>query len=62
MKNYEKLKLKTNMSVDEIAVGMLIERIKEDVDLGIFQTFPGSVGYIGIYNQMKDWLNSEVKE
>ena len=62
MKNYEKLKYPNNFTIEEIAVGMLIERIKEDVDLGIFQAFPGRIGYIGIYNDIKAWLNKEAEE
>lgn len=60
MTNLEKLGYSKDEAVDEVAVGMLLEQVKEDVwkdRFGIaFQK------YIGLYKSMKEWLESEAKE
>lgn len=60
MTNLEKLGYSKGETVDEVAVGMLLEQIKDDVwqdRFGIM--FPK---YIGLYKSMKEWLESEVEE
>lgn len=58
--NFEKLGYSQDESVDEVAVGMLIERIRDDVDKDRF--YMAFQQYIRLYKAVKDWLNSEVKE
>lgn len=60
MRNLEKLGYSENAPVEEIAVGMLIERIRDDVDRDRFYAnFPQ---YIGLYKSMKEWLESEAEK
>ena len=60
MKNLEKLGYSKDETVDEIAVGMLLEQIKNDVWRDCFGTT--FLKYIGLYKSMKEWLESEVEK
>lgn len=58
--NLEKLTYSKNDPVDEVAVGMLLERVRDDVEGDRFDmAFPQ---YVGLYKSMKEWLESEVEE
>lgn len=58
--NFEKLAYSKEVPVDEVAVGMLLERIRDDVGRSRFDiAFPR---YIELYKSMKEWLESEVEE
>ena len=46
--------------VDIVAVKMLLGRIQEDYDRGLFEQ--NYEQYLPLYKAMKDWLNSEVEE
>ena len=47
-------------TVDEVAVGMLLERVGDDVERERFDiAFPQ---YVGLYKSMKEWLESEAEE
>ena len=60
MTNLEKLGYSKDETVDEIAVGMLLERVRDDVERELFDMeFPQ---YVGLYKSMKEWLGSEVEE
>lgn len=48
MTNLEKLGYSKNDHVDEVAVGMLLERIRDDVDRKIFKTNWIHAPYIGL--------------
>lgn len=60
--NFEKLGYSRDETVDEVAVGMLLERIRDDVDRKIFKTNWMHNPYIGLYKSMKKWLESEAEE
>ena len=62
MTNYEKLRERPDETIDEVAVGMLIERIKDDVSRKAFNTNCVYDVYIELFKSMKEWLNSEVEE
>ena len=62
MRNYEKLIKRPDETIDEVAVRMLIERIKDDVIRKEFNTNCVYGLYPGVFKSMKDWLNSEVEE
>lgn len=62
MTNFEKLGYSKEKAVDEIAVCMLLERIKNDVDKKVFETNWISNLYIRLYNSMKEWLESEAEQ
>lgn len=62
MTNYEKLRERPDETIDEVAVGMLIERIKDDVSRKAFNTNCVYDVYIGLFKSMKYWPNSEVEE
>ena len=62
MKNLEKLGYSKDETVDETAVGMLIERIRDDVDSRIFKTNHVHNVYPALYKSMKEWLESEAEE
>ena len=62
MTNLEKLGYSKDETVDEIAVGMLLERIKDDVDRKLFKTNWIYNLYIGLYKSTKKWLESEEEE
>lgn len=62
MTNLEKFTYSKNDPVEEVAVGMLLERIRDDVDRKIFKTNWIHNPYIGLYKSMKKWLESEVEE
>ena len=58
--NFEKLAYSKEVPVDEVAVGMLLERIRDDVGRSRFDiAFPR---YIELYKSMKEWLESEAEE
>ena len=58
--NFEKLAYSKEVPADEVAVGMLLERIRDDVGRSRFDiAFPR---YIELYKSMKEWLESEVEE
>lgn len=60
MTNLEKLGYSKDETADEIAVGMLLERVRDDVERDRFDiAFPQ---YVGLYKSMKEWLESEVEE
>ena len=60
MTNFERLAYSKEVPVDEVAVGMLLERIRDDVGRSRFDiAFPR---YIELYKSMKEWLESEVEE
>ena len=60
MTNLEKLGYSSGETVDEVAVDMLLEHVRDDVERDRFDiAFPQ---YVGLYKSMKDWLNSEVEE
>ena len=59
MTNLEKLGYSNGETVDEVAVGMLLEQIKNDVWRDCFGiTFPK---YIELYKSMKEWLEREAE-
>mgnify|MGYP005777344261 FL=1 len=62
MKNLEKLGYSENENVDEIAVNLLLERIRDDVDKRLFKTNWIFYPYIELYKSMKKWLESEAEE
>ena len=62
MTNYEKLRERPDETIDEVAVGMLIERIKDDVSRKAFNTNCVYGVYPGVFKSMKEWLGSEVGE
>ena len=62
MTNYEKLRERPDETIDEVAVGMLIERIKDDVSMKTFNTNCVYGVYPEMFKSMKDWLNSEVEK
>ena len=62
MTNLEKLGYSKDETVDEVAVGMLLERIKDDLDRNLFKTNWIYNPYIELYKSMKEWLESEVEE
>ena len=62
MTNLEKLGYSKDETVDEVAVGMLLERIKDDVDRKLFKTNWIYNPYIEMYKSMKKWLESEAEE
>ena len=58
MTNLERLGYSKDEAADEVAVAMLLERIKNDVELSHFEaSFPR---YAGLYRLMKEWLDAEV--
>ena len=60
MTNLEKLGYSKSETVDEAAVGMLLERVRDDVERERFDiAFPQ---YVGLYKSMKKWLESEAEE
>lgn len=60
MTNLEKLGYSKDENVDEVAVGMILERVRNDVERERFDiAFPQ---YVGLYKSMKEWLESEVEE
>lgn len=60
MTKLEKLGYSKNEPVDEVAVGMLLERVRDDVDRDRFDIAFSQ--YVGLYKSMKKWLESEVEE
>lgn len=60
MTNLEKLGYSKDETVDEIAVGMLLERVRDDVERDRFDIAFSQ--YAGLYKSMKKWLESEVEE
>ena len=62
MTNLEKLGYSSGETVDEVAVGILLERINDDVDRKLFKTNWIYNPYIGLYKSMKEWLESEAEE
>ena len=62
MTNFEKLRERPDETIDEVAVRMLIERIKDDVSRKAFNTNCVYGVYPGLFKSVKDWLNSEVEE
>ena len=60
MTNFEKLGYSKDETADEIAVGMLLERIRDDVEKNRFDAVFAQ--YVGLYKSMKKWLESEVEE
>lgn len=62
MTNLEKLGYSKDETVDEVAVGMLVGRIKDDVDKKRFNTNFVYGVYVGLYKSMKEWLESEAEE
>lgn len=60
MTNLEKLGYSKDETVDEVAVGMLLERVRDDVERERFDI--GFPQYIGLYKSMKEWLESEAEE
>lgn len=60
MTNLEKLGYSKDETADEVAVGMILERVRDDVERDRFDiAFPQ---YVGLYKSMKEWLESEVEE
>lgn len=60
MTNLEKLGYSKDETVDEVAVGMLLEHIRDDFERDRFDMeFPQ---YVGLYKSMKKWLESEAEE
>lgn len=60
MTNLEKLGYSKSETVDEVAVGMLLERVRDDVERERFDmAFPQ---HVGLYKSMKEWLESEEEE
>lgn len=58
MTNLERLGYSKDEAADEVAVAMLLERIKNDVELSHFEaSFPR---YVELYRLMKEWLDAEV--
>lgn len=62
MTNLEKFGHSKDKTVDEVAVGMFIERIKDDVDRKSFNTNWRYGVYVKLYKSMKEWLESEAEE
>lgn len=62
MTNLEKLGYSKDETAEKIAVDMLIERIKDDVDKKKFNTNFINGIYHGLYKSMKEWLESEAEE
>lgn len=62
MTNLEKLGYSKDKTVDEVAVDMLIERIKDYVDRKSFNTNWRYGVYVKLYKSMKEWLESEAEE
>lgn len=60
MTNLVKLGYSENDNADEIAVGMLLGRIKDDIERERFDMEFSQ--YEGLYKAMKEWLLSEVEE
>lgn len=60
MTNFEKLGYSKDETADEIAVGMLLERIRDDVEKNRFDAVFAQ--YVGLYKSMKEWLESEAEE
>lgn len=60
MTNLEKLGYSKDETVDEIAVGMLLERVRDDVERERFDI--AFLQYAGLYKSMKEWLKSEAEE
>ena len=57
MTNLERLGYSKDEAADEVAVAMLLERIKNDVELSRFEAaFPR---YADLYRLMKEWLEAE---
>lgn len=60
MTNLEKLGYSKDETLDEVAVDMLLERVRDDIERDRFNiAFPQ---YVGLYKSMKEWLESEVEE
>ena len=62
MTNLEKLGYANGETAEEVAVDMLIERIKDDVDRRMFKTNCVQGVYPRLYKSMKEWLESEMEE
>lgn len=62
MTNLEKLGYTNGETAEEVAVDVLIERIKDDVDRRIFKTNCVQGVYPCLYKSTKKWLESEVEE
>lgn len=62
MTNLEKLGYSKDETVDEVAVGMLLEQIRDDVNRKVFKTNWIYNPYIEMYKYMKEWLESEAEE
>lgn len=60
MTNLEKLGYSKDETADEIAVDMLLERIRDDVEKNRFDAVFAQ--YVGLYKSMKEWLESEAEE
>ena len=60
MTNFEKLTYSKEVPVDEVVVGMLLERIRDDVGRSRFDIVFSR--YRELYKSMKEWLESEAKE
>lgn len=60
MTNFEKLGYSKDETADGIAVGMLLERIRDDVEKNRFDAVFAQ--YVGLYKSMKEWLESEAEE
>ena len=57
MTNLERLGYSKGEAADEVAVKMLLERIKNDVELSRFEAaFPR---YVDLFRLMKEWLEAE---
>ena len=60
MTNLERLGYSKGEAADEVAVGMLLERVRDDIERNRLDiAFPQ---YVGLYKSMKKWLESEVEE
>lgn len=58
--NFEKLGYSRSDTSDEVAVAMLLECVRDDVEKDRFDiAFPQ---YVGLYKSMKKWLENEVEE
>ena len=58
MINLERLGYSKDEAAGEVAVAMLLERIKNDVELSRFEAaFPR---YVDLFRLMKEWLDAEV--
>ena len=60
MTNFEKLGYSKDETADEIAVDMLLERIRDDVEKNRFDAVFAQ--YVGLYKSMKEWLESEAEK